>query len=306
MNILITGGAGFIGSNIADAYINEGHNVVIVDNLSTGFKKNIPKQAKFYQMDIRDEKIYSVLEENKIDIINHHAAQIDVRCSVADPKNDLSINVLGTINLIEAGVKFGIKRFIFASSGGAVYGEQEYFPADELHPTAPCSPYGITKLTVEKYLNYYHLVKGLEYTIFRYTNVYGPRQSPHGEAGVVAIFCHKLLSEQSAIITGDGTQTRDFVFIDDVVHANVLALKMTNSDTFNVCTDRETNVNEIFYYIKKHCNSSAEEIHCPAKDGEQLRSVCSYAKIHRILDWSPQIDIDQGMKLTVGYFKNNK
>ncbi len=302
MNILITGGAGFIGSNIADAYLEGGHSVVIIDNLSTGFKKNIPEGALFYEIDIRDEGIFEILGKHKIEVVNHHAAQIDVRRSVSDPKSDLSINVMGSINLIEAAIQHGVQRFIFASTGGAIYGEQEYFPADERHPTAPMSPYGITKLCVEKYLNYYHAVKGLEYTILRYTNVYGPRQSPHGEAGVVAIFCEQLRNKMRAIINGDGSQTRDFVFINDVVQANVLALSMSGTDTFNVCTGTETNVNQIFQVLNRCYGHRAEEIHAPAKEGEQQRSVCTHDKISTRYGWKPKNSIDEGLQITAKYF----
>lgn len=304
MNILITGGAGFIGSNIADAYLAAGHNVVVLDDLSTGFRENVPSKASFIGMDIRDEKVFDVLQEYKIDTVNHHAAQIDVRRSVNDPKNDLSINVLGSINLLEASVRHGVKRFIFASTGGAIYGEQEYFPADEKHPTAPCSPYGITKLCVEKYLNYYHQVKKLDYTIFRYTNVFGPRQSPHGEAGVVAIFCQKLLLNSNPIINGDGLQTRDFVFIRDVVKANLHALGMTSSDIFNICTGIETNVNEVFHHLNSFADMRAKEMHVPAKEGEQQRSVCTFQKASDILGWKPDFKIEEGLKMTFQFFES--
>ncbi len=303
MNILITGGAGFIGSNIADAYKALGHEIVIIDNLTTGKLENVPKGAAFYQMDIRDEDISEVLSEHKIDIINHHAAQIDVRKSVEDPKYDLSVNVLGTLNLLEAGLDAGIKRFIFASTGGAIYGEQEYFPADERHPTAPISPYGITKLTVEKYLHYYRLERNLTYTVLRYTNVYGPRQNPHGEAGVVAIFADKLLNGKQPVINGDGKQTRDYVFVKDVVRANVLALGMEGTDTFNVCTGAETDVNTIFALLNASAGNVAKEQHAPAKKGEQQRSVCTYGKIEGALGWRPQTPFEKGIVETFAFFK---
>ena len=303
MNILITGGAGFIGSSIADAYRDAGHDIVIVDNLSTGVLENVPKGAAFYQMDIRDEGLTDIIEEHDIDIINHHAAQIDVRRSVDDPRYDLSVNVLGSLNVIEAALRHGISRFIFASSGGAGYGEQEYFPADEQHPIAPCSPYGITKVTVERYLHYFHLVSDLQYTVFRYTNVYGPRQNPHGEAGVVAIFCDKLLSGQDPVINGDGMQTRDYVYVDDVVRANLLALEMESSDTFNVSTNRETTVNEIFRVLNAAAGEPAEEKHAPAKPGEQQRSVCSYDKLRKHTGWEPMISIEDGLARTFAWFR---
>lgn len=304
MNILITGGAGFIASTIADAYLDLGHEIVIIDNLSTGVLENVPRGVTFYQMDIRDEGVFDILQQHRIDVINHHAAQIDVRRSVADPQYDLAVNVLGTLNLLEAGVRHGISRFIFASTGGAIYGEQDYFPADELHPTRPCSPYGITKLTVEKYLHYYHVEKALPYTVLRYTNVYGPRQNPHGEAGVVAIFTERLLRGDEAVINGDGLQTRDYVFVHDVVRANVLALTMEGTDTFNVCTGIETDVNQIFGTINEALGSPATERHGAAKPGEQKRSVCSYAKISDALGWEPRVNMKDGLVETVAFFKS--
>lgn len=304
MNILVTGGAGFIGSSIADAYVRLGHDVVIVDNLSTGVLDNVPKGAPFYQMDIRDEGFVDVLYEHDIDIINHHAAQIDVRRSVEDPRYDLSVNVLGSLNVIEAGLRKNVRRIVFASSGGAGYGEQEYFPADEKHPIAPCSPYGITKVTVERYLHYYHVVQGLHYTVLRYTNVYGPRQNPHGEAGVVAIFADKLLRGAQPIINGDGLQTRDYVYVDDVVRANELVLAMEGSDMFNVSTNTETDVNVIFRILNEALGSPAEEKHGEAKAGEQQRSVCAYEKIQDRFGWQPTMSIEEGLRRTLTWFQD--
>lgn len=308
MNILITGGAGFIGSNIADACLAAGHSVVIVDNLSTGSLDNVPDGAVFYRADIRDEVLAAILDKHAIDVIDHHAAQIDVRRSVADPRYDLSVNVLGSLNVIEAGIRHGISRLIFASTGGAIYGEQEYFPADERHPTAPCSPYGITKLTVEKYLAFFQAERGLVSTVLRYTNVYGPRQNPHGEAGVVAIFSDKILAREAPVINGDGLQTRDYVFVEDVVRANLLALGMTGSDTFNVCTGIETTVVDIFRTLNAAAGSSMQELHGPPKPGEQRRSVCTYGKIRGTLGWSPNVEIAEGLSATFEFFskKNNR
>ncbi len=303
MNILITGGAGFIGSSIADAYKALGHEIVIVDNLTTGRMENVPEGAAFYRMDIRDDGFADVVREHGIDIINHHAAQIDVRRSVEDPRYDLSVNVLGSLNVIEAGLRHNVRRIVFASSGGAGYGEQEYFPADEKHPIAPCSPYGITKVTVERYLHYYHLVRKLNYTVFRYTNVYGPRQNPHGEAGVVAIFADKLLHHQQPVINGDGLQTRDYVYVDDVVRANLLALDMDGTDTFNVCTNVETTVNTIFRVLNERLGSHANEEHGEAKPGEQQRSVCSFGKFNSHYGWEPRTQIQSGLHRTLDWFK---
>ncbi len=306
MNILITGGAGFIGSNVADAFIAEGHNVVIVDDFSSGRKENVNAKAKVYTLDIQDPAVENIFRNEKIDVMCHHAAQMDVRKSVADPKFDASVNVLGFLNLMEAGRKHGLKKMIFASTGGAIYGEQDYFPADENHPTRPLSPYGITKLVTEKYLFFYKEVYGIEHVILRYANIYGPRQSPHGEAGVVAIFTNKMLSGGQPVINGDGKQTRDYVFVGDVVKANVLALTYKGSTTFNIGTGIETDVNRLFHVLKEHTGSSCTEEHVPAKAGEQLRSVISSKKIHEELGWTPTVTIEEGLKRTVEFFKSKK
>ena len=303
MNVLITGGAGFIGSHIADAYIAEEHNVVIVDNLSGGVLENINSKAKFYQLDIRSEKLEDVFQKEKIDVVNHLAAQMDVRRSVDDPKFDASVNVLGGLNLFESARKHRVKKIIFSSTGGAIYGEQDYFPADEAHPMRPLSPYGITKLCTEKYLFFYKAVYGIDHVILRYANVYGPRQNPHGEAGVVAIFCNKMLKGEKPIINGDGKQTRDYTFVGDVVKANLLALKLDKSAIYNVGTSIESDVNKLFYELRNHLNPSCPEQHAPAKAGEQHRSVISFKKIERELGWHPTVQLDEGLRLTAEYFK---
>ncbi len=303
MNILVTGGAGFIGSNIVDAYLEAGHTVVIIDDLSTGSIENVNPKAKFYRIDLRDPAVESVFKEMKIDIINHHAAQMDVRKSVADPKFDASVNILGMLNMMELGIKYGVKKVIFSSTGGAIYGEQDYFPADEQHPLRPLSPYGITKLATEKYLYYYHAVHGLQHVILRYANIYGPRQNPHGEAGVVAIFADKMLRGEEPVINGDGKQTRDYVYVSDVVRANVLAVTYSSSDIFNIGTGIESDVNTLFRVIKKFSGAACEEKHAQAKIGEQLRSVIDHSKAKKILGWEPTIMLDEGLRRTVEFFR---
>jgi UDP-glucose 4-epimerase len=303
MNILVTGGAGFIGSNIVDAYLLAGHSVVILDDLSTGKIENVNPKAKFHAIDIRDPAVEMVFKEIKIDVINHHAAQMDVRKSVADPKFDASVNILGMLNVMELGVKYGVKKIIFSSTGGAIYGEQDYFPADEQHPLRPLSPYGITKLATEKYLYYYHAVHGVQHVILRYANIYGPRQNPHGEAGVIAIFADKLLKGEQPVINGDGKQTRDYVFVGDVVRANVLALTHPSSDIFNIGTGVENDVNTLFRTIKKFSGATCEEKHGEAKMGEQMRSVIDHSKAKRILGWEPTVILDEGLKKTVEFFR---
>lgn len=306
MNILITGGAGFIGSHVADACIEKGHSVVIVDDLSTGEIENVNEKTIFIQMDIRDETIDRLFEYHKFDVVIHHAAQMDVRKSVDDPTFDASVNILGTINILENCKKYGVKKFIFASTGGAIYGEQDYFPADEKHPVRPLSPYGIAKLSVEKYLFYYNAVFGLQYISLRYANVYGPRQNPHGEAGVVAIFSSKMLAKQQPIINGDGKQTRDYTYVTDVVEANMLALDYNKSGIFNVGTGIETDVNTIFKLVRKYSGSNCIEKHGPAKQGEQLRSVLDYSYIKSVLGWQPIIPLEKGLEMTVEYFRKQK
>ena len=306
MNILVTGGAGFIGSQIADAYIKAGHNVIIADNMSTGVKEFINPKAKFYELDIRGEKISEVFENHKIDVINHHAAQIDLRKSVEDPKYDVDVNVNGSINLLQNAIKYGVKKFIFASTGGAIYGEHDYFPADEKHPTRPYAPYGINKNTIEKYLFYYNHVYGLDYVVFRYANVYGPRQNPLGECGVVAIFTDKMLKGTLPLINGDGKQTRDYVYVGDVVKANVLALNAKGPVTYNIGTSVETDVNYIFDKVNEYAGTGYKENHGPPKKGEQRRSVLSYEKIKKELGWEPDVDMAKGLELTIDYFKKHK
>ena len=304
MKILVTGGAGFIGSHVADAFIEQGHDVVIVDNLSMGNEKNINPRARFVKLNIQDPEIFALFEKEKFDVIDHHAAQMDVRLSVADPIFDATNNILGTINLLQAAVKYGVKKFIFVSSGGAIYGEHDYFPADEEHPTRPLSPYGITKLTGEKYLYFYHHVHQLNFVILRYANIYGPRQNPKGEAGVIAIFASRLLTGGQPVINGNGLQTRDYVYVGDVVKANLKALDYKGNDYFNIGTGIETNVNELFHHVNHLTNANAKEAHGPAQPGEQLRSVLNNQKAKKILSWTPQVSLKEGLANTVEFFRN--
>lgn len=305
MNILVTGGAGFIGSHVVDAYINAGHKVVVVDDLSSGNRSNNNPKATFVQLDIRSDDLRKIFERERIDAVNHHAAQMDVRRSVDDPQYDASVNVLGSLNLLENCRRFGVKKFIFASTGGAIYGEQDYFPADENHPVRPLSPYGVTKLATEKYLYYYNSVCGLSSVALRYANVYGPRQNPHGEAGVVAIFTSKMLKGEQPMINGDGKQTRDYVFVNDVVDANVAALNYQQSDVFNVGTGIETDVNQLFEELRGLTEARCTEKHGPPKPGEQKRSVVDHSKAKRMVGWQPKFSLREGLKRTVEYFKTN-
>jgi UDP-glucose 4-epimerase len=303
MNILVTGGAGFIGSNVADAFISAGHAVTIVDDFSSGKQENVNPKAKVYRMDIQDPAVENIFREEKIEVMCHLAAQMDVRKSVADPKFDASVNVLGFLNLMEQGRKHGLKKVIFSSTGGAIYGEQDYFPADEEHPNRPLSPYGITKLVTEKYLFFYKEIYGIDHVILRYANIYGPRQNPHGDAGVVAIFTMKMLKGEQPVINGDGKQTRDYVFVGDVVRANEQALTYRGSNIFNIGTGIETDVNQLFHHIKALTGSNCEEKHIPAKAGEQMRSVISSKKITDTLGWKPTVPLEEGLKRTVEFFR---
>jgi UDP-glucose 4-epimerase len=304
MKILVTGGAGFIGSHIVDACLGLGHQVVLVDDLSTGKERNINAQARFVKADIRDAgAMKGLFEKERFDVMIHEAAQMDVRRSVADPVFDASVNVLGVLTLLECCIRTGVGKVLFASTGGAIYGEQEKFPADETHVTRPISPYGVAKLTTEEYLFYYRAVYGLNSVCLRYANVYGPRQNPEGEAGVVAIFSNRMLRGDQPVINGDGKQTRDYVFVGDVVRANVLALQFQGSDVFNVGTGIETDVNTLFRHLRMLTGSSCVERHGEAKKGEQQRSVLSHQKILGSLGWRPSVTLEEGLRQTVEYFR---
>lgn len=307
MNILVTGGAGFIASHIVDAYIEAGHDVTVIDNLSTGVESNVNPRAELHVVDIRDrEAIDRIFESRSFDLVNHHAAQLDVRLSVRDPQFDAAQNITGSLNLFEAARRTGVRRLVFASTGGAVYGEQEYFPADEAHPTNPVSPYGVTKLAVEKYLHYYRATHGIDHLIFRYTNVYGPRQNPHGEAGVIAIFCDRMFRGEAPTINGSGDQTRDYVYVGDLVRAHTSALGYLDrggSGIFNICTAHETTVNELFNILNDLLGGRFVEQHAAAQPGEQLRSVCSFEKALRELQWRPEAGVAEGLAKTLEFYR---
>jgi UDP-glucose 4-epimerase len=302
MKILVTGGAGFIGSHVVDLFVEDGHEVVVLDNLSTGTRENLPNGVRLIEMDITDPAVDKVFTEEKFDALNHHAAQIDVRISVNDPLFDARVNILGSLNLLECCLRHGVKKVQFASTGGALYGEQDYFPADEDHPIRPLSPYGIAKFTIERYMFYYQQVHGLEYTALRYANVYGPRQNPHGEAGVVAIFCDRLITGREAVINGDGKQTRDYVYAGDVAQANLLTLNSPLNMGLNVGTAIESDVNDIFRTLNEVGQFGAPEKHGPAKKGEQQRSVISYDLAKELLGWHPTVNLKEGLGYTLDYF----
>jgi len=301
--ILVSGGAGFIASHLTDKLIGEGHDVVVIDNLSTGKKENLNPKTKFYEMDICDSEISQIFQDEKPEIVFHFAAQIDVRKSVKDPIQDAEVNILGSLSLLQNCQKNGVKKFIFASSGGAIYGDTDIIPTPETHAENPESPYGICKLTIEKYLHFYKQTFGLNYTALRLANVYGPRQDSKGEAGVIAIFCNKMLKDKEVIINGDGEQSRDFVYVDDVVNAAVLSIEQEKSNIYNIGTGEETNINEIFNEIKGLTSSSCKEIHAPAKLGEQKRSCLDNSKARQELDWDPKYNLERGLQETINWFK---
>ncbi len=303
MKILVTGGAGFIGSHIVDAYIEAGHKVTVIDNLSTGLRENINPNAEFIEFDITEPKVVDIICERKFDVINHHAAQMNVRISVDDPVFDAQTNIIGGLRIYEAAIHSNVKKIIFASSGGTVYGELKYFPADENHPLNPISPYGISKLTNEYYLHYYKQVYNLDFVALRYSNVYGPRQNPFGEAGVVAIFTSKMLKGEQPVINGDGTATRDYVYIGDVVRANLIALQENVIGIFNIGTGKEYDVNYVFHALKAITGSNVEEFHGPPKLGELQRNCLTFEKFHRLTGWAPTLTFEEGLKETVNYFK---
>jgi UDP-glucose 4-epimerase len=303
MKIVVTGGAGFIASHIVDAYIAGGHEVHIVDDFSTGREGNVNAKAEVHRLDIAAPAAVKLIVDIKPDVLNHHAAQMDVRHSVADPAFDARVNIIGFVNLLQGCKEAGVKKVIFASSGGAVYGDKEPIPAAEDHPTEPLSPYGVSKRTGELYLGYYHMAFGLPYVALRYANVYGPRQSSKGEAGVVAIFIDRLLSEQSPIINGDGKQTRDYVFVSDVVAANLAALRTPFIGAVNIGTGRETDVVTIYRSLRAGLGSNIEATHAPAKAGEQRRSCLAVGFAAKVLGWQPATPLDQGLQKTIASWR---
>ncbi len=306
MRVLVSGGTGFIGSHVVDAYIAAGHEVLVVDDLSTGKRANLHPRARFVQAAIQDPEVRRLIVEENIEVVNHHAAQMDVRRSVADPLFDARVNILGLLNILEGAREARVGKVIFASSGGTVYGEQQVFPADETHPTRPISPYGVSKLSGEHYLSFYQAEYGMPYIALRYANIYGPRQDPHGEAGVVAIFSLRLLAGQQAVIHGDGEQTRDYVFVHDVARVNVAALQADYTGALNISTGRETSVNTLFRQLRRLTGADAAEHHGPAQAGEQRRSVLAGGRAERILGWRPQVTLADGLERTVAFFRDRR
>jgi UDP-glucose 4-epimerase len=305
MRILVTGGAGFIGSHTVDALVATGsHEVSVVDNLSAGKRDQINPGTRFHQADIRDAaEVGRIISEERPEVIVHFAAQMDVRRSVADPAFDAQVNLVGFLYLMEAARQHGLRRVVFSSTGGAIYGEQDTFPADESHPCRPVSPYGVAKFSTESYLFFYKAQYGIDYAAMRYANVYGPRQDPHGEAGVVAIFCGRLLEDKPVTIFGDGKQTRDYVYVGDVVRANVAAVTASATGPINVGTGIETDVNQLYRALAAAAGSDRPPTYAPARLGEQSRSVIAAMRARRELGWSPQVTIEEGLRRTYDFFK---
>lgn len=305
MRILVTGGAGFIGSHIVDALVDRGHRVTVLDDLSSGQEENLNRRAKFIKGDVTSpKKLGSIFKRVEPEAIFHLAAQINVRASVENPTIDAECNILGSLRLIEMAAKAGVKKFIFSSTGGAMFGDETHYPAHEDEPATPLSPYGLAKLTIEKYLDFYHRERGLPYIALRYGNVYGPRQNPHGEAGVIAIFTSLMLDGKAPIINGDGAQTRDYVYVGDVVKANIAALESEIEEgVFHIGTGKETDVNEIFRLVNWQFGKVFEATYGPAKSGEVKRSALETRKAEALLNWKPEVDISEGITATVTWFK---
>jgi UDP-glucose 4-epimerase len=316
LKILVTGGAGFIGSHVADAYITQGYDVVILDNLSTGRKEFVNPKARFYQTDISDRAaVREIFAGEQFDLVNHHAAQVDVRVSVRDPLFDMRVNIVGSLNLLEACREFSVRKFIFVSSGGVIYGEPEKLPVAEDAPKKPISPYGVAKLTSEFYLFIYKQTHGLEYIALRYANVYGPRQTPKSEANVMSTFSRQFLQDEPVTIFGDGQQTRDFVFVRDIVRANLLVTERITSINhnqirsiddlaFNVGTGRETSVNALFAKFSHAFKRACDARYVPARAGELQRNALDISKAHRVLGFEPRTPLDEGVHETVQWVKS--
>ena len=302
--VLVTGGAGFIGSHLADALLADGHRVVVLDNLSSGKRERVPAAARFVNGDLRTFAFEPLLSEEKVTAVFHHAAQIDVRKSVEDPVFDAEVNVLGTIRLARACLAAGVGQILFASSGGAIYGDPRGFAADEDHPMNPVSPYGTAKLAAEKYLQCLSWETPLTVSLLRYANVYGPRQDGSGEAGVVGIWMRRLLTGHEGVIYGDGGQSRDFVFVGDVVAANLAAFRTRAAGTFNIGTGFETTVNALYDEVARACGFPGPARREPGKPGEQRRSVLDVAKARTALGFSAEVSLPEGLRRTAAWFRD--
>ncbi|AIY85979.1 MULTISPECIES: SDR family oxidoreductase [unclassified Thermotoga] len=305
MNVLVTGGAGFIGSHVVDKLIENGYGVIVVDNLSSGKVENLNRNALFYEQSIEDEEMMErIFSLHRPEYVFHLAAQASVAISVREPARDAKTNIIGSLVLLEKSIKYGVKKFIFSSTGGAIYGENvKVFPTPETEIPHPISPYGIAKYSTEMYLEFFAREYGLKYTVLRYANVYGPRQDPYGEAGVVAIFTERMLRGEEVHIFGDGEYVRDYVYVDDVVRANLLAMEKGDNEVFNIGTGRGTTVNQLFKMLKEITGYDKEPVYKPPRKGDVRKSILDYTKAKEKLGWEPKVSLEEGLKLTVEYFR---
>lgn len=302
LKILVTGGAGFIASHVVDAYIAAGHQVTVLDNLSTGQKAFVNPQARFIEADITNQdQISQIITELKPEVINHHAAHIQVGYSVKNPQFDATHNILGLLNIMEAARQVGVKKVIMASTGGAMYGDQA-LPYTETMKEQPISPYGISKRSGELYLNFYYSQYQIPYIALRYSNVYGPRQNPHGESGVVAIFAEMIMAGKEPVINGDGSHTRDYVFVSDVVKANLLALDSEFVGELNIGTGRQTSTSQVFELVAQSLHKNIAQVHAPDRPGEQVASALDASKAQAILGWQPKVVFEDGVKRVAQWY----
>jgi UDP-glucose 4-epimerase len=302
MKVVLTGGAGFIGSHIADALVERGDEVVVIDDLSTGEREHVNPNVEFHELDVRSPEAAALICEHRPAVVCHQAGQMSVSRSVREPRFDADVNLIGGLNVLDAAREVGA-RFLFASTGGALYGDADVLPTPETYPAWPVSPYGVGKLSFEHYLHAYHVQHGLTYAALRYANVYGPRQNPHGEAGVVAIFCLRMLAGKQAMINGDGLYTRDFVYVGDVVSANLAALESDVIGHFNVGTGRQCDINQVFRMIAERVGAAVEEVHGPPRPGDQRTSALDSTLIGEKLGWRPQVSLEEGLTETVDWFR---
>lgn len=304
MRILVTGGAGFIGSHVVDAFLADGHEVAVLDNLSTGFEHNLAAGARFYPADlVADADVQRIFADFQPEVVSHHAAQIDVRRSVLDPLHDASVNILGSLHLLQAAAQHGTRKVIYASTGGAVYGEPQGLPVDESHPVQPVSPYGVSKHTVEHYLHLYRQLEGIDSTVLRYPNVFGPRQNPHGEAGVNAIFIALMCEGKTPVIFGDGEQVRDYLYVGDAAEANRLALEKGSGEILNLGWGRPISVNHIFRTLQEILDFPGEARREPKRAGEVEKITLDAERAARILGWRPQVPFEEGLARTVAWYR---
>lgn len=304
MRILVTGGAGFIASHVVDAFVEDGHTVAVVDDLSTGKKGHVNPEVRFYELDIRSPDLHEVFARERPELINHHAAQPYVRRSMENPAFDAEVNIGGSLNLLECARAHGVRKFVYASTGGAAYGEPLYLPCDEKHPLNAICPYGVSKHTVEHYLYLYRQNYGLNYTILRYANVYGPRQDPFGEAGVVAIFASQMVHGEQVIINGSGDQERDFVYVSDIVRANMVAIDNGEGQCYNVGCGKGTSINDLFSEMKRIAGYDMQPIHGPPKPGEVFKIYLNVGKAYAELGWKPLVGLEEGLRTTIDFFRN--